>query len=151
MRFILMIFLVACMGFSCVKKTPSNPTPEIEFKDFKLIGGVGTDSALFTIGYKDWDGDLFSDTQDQTNIVFRTYAFNKDSLKFISDGDPFGYSIIQPAEGYYKGKSIQGDIFVHVGEFRSDPLLKEIKFEIFMQDMKGNKSNVITTPTFTLS
>ena len=131
MRYILTIFLFGTLGFSCVKKAPSDPIPAIEFIDFKLLGGVGTDSALFTLGYKDWDGDLFrNDNTNGPNTVISTFAFKADSNKFIFDR-AFAYVITQPADGYYKGKSIQGDIYIPVSEFRSDTATKKIKFEIF--------------------
>ncbi len=142
---------MAACTWSCVKKAPSDPVPEIEYKDFKLLNSVGTDSALFTIGYKDWDGDLFrNDNTDGPNTVISTYAFNNDSNKFIFDR-AFAYVITQPADGYYKGKSIQGDIYIPVSEFRTDPSTKKIRFDIFMIDMKGNKSNVLSTPQFTFN
>jgi len=152
MRYLTVIFLMACLVFSCVKKTPSNPIPEIEYKDFALLGRAGTDSAVFTIGYYDWDGDLFTNTtSDPNNIVFTTFLFNSDSNKFFKDVPSFAYNITQPGEGFYKNKAIRGDIYVPVSEFRSDPTKKIVKFDIFMVDMKGNKSNVITTPQFTLA
>lgn len=150
MRHLLFIFFIVLVGYSCVKKVPNDPVPELEFKDFRVLGGFGTDSALFTIGYKDWDGDLFrNSTSDGPNTIISTYKFKNDSNKFVFD-QAFSYSIIQPADGYYKGKAIQGDIYIPVSEFRTDTSVKIFKFEIFMRDMKGNKSNVLSTPQFTL-
>lgn len=147
-RYTALIFSFCFFAFSCVKKSPSDPIPEIEYKDFKLLGSAKTDSAVFVIGYKDWDGDLFrNDNTDGPNTVISTYAFRQDSNKFVFD-QAFAYVITQPADGYYKGKSIQGDIFIPVSEFRSDKSLKKLKFEIFMVDMKGNKSNLVTSPEF---
>jgi hypothetical protein len=151
MRYLLAIFLAAFVFGSCVKKTSKDPIPELEYKDFKLLGRIGSDSAVFTIGYKDWDGDLFrNDNSDGPNTVLSTYIYSADSGKFIFD-KAFSYAITQPADGYYKGKSIQGDIYIPVSEFRSNPQNKILKFEIFMVDMKDNKSNVVTTPQFTLN
>jgi len=151
MRTLLFIFLIGALLASCVKKAPSDPIPELEYKDFQLLSGIGTDSAQFKIGYKDWDGDLFrNDNTDGPNTVISTFAFNNDSNKFIFDR-AFAYVITQPADGYYKGKSIQGDIYIPVSEFRSDTATKKIMFEIFMVDMKGNKSNLLSTPQFTFN
>ncbi len=146
-----MIFFSGIIASACVKKTSKDPIPEIEYKDFKMLNHIGSDSAVFTIGYKDWDGDLFRNSNsDGPNLVLSTYTYKSDSGKFIFD-HAFSYAITQPADGYYKGKSIQGDIYVPVSEFRSKPTDKIVKFEIFMVDMKDNKSNVVTTPQFTLN
>lgn len=151
MRYLFLIFLTALAAFSCVKKTSKDPIPVLEYKNFELLGRIGTDSAIFTIGYKDWDGDLFrNNTTDGPNTIISTYAYKADSAKFIFD-QAFSYAITQPADGYYKGQAIQGDIRIPVSEFRSDITDKIIKFEIFMVDMKDNKSNVLTTPQFTLN
>lgn len=151
MRYLLMIFLPGLMLFSCVKKTPKDPVPEIEFKNFEMLNRVGSDSAIFTIGYKDWDGDLFrNSTTDGPNTIISTYVYKTDSGKFVFD-QAFSYAIVQPADGYYKGQTIQGDIRIPVSEFRSDPQNdKRVKFEIFMMDMKDNKSNVLATPEYTI-
>jgi hypothetical protein len=151
MRYLLTIFLLGLIAFSCVKKTPKNPVPEIEYKNFEFLGQTGDDSAIFIIGYKDWDGDLFrNSTTDGPNTIISTYVYRADSGKFIFDR-AFSYTIVQPADGYYKGQTIQGNIRIPVSEFRSDPQNdKVVKFEIFMMDMKDNKSNVLTTPQFTI-
>lgn len=149
MRKLGLLFLMACIGTSCVKKVPLDPIPELEFKEFRSLPSVKTDSAIFIIGYKDWDGDLFRDSEtDGPNIVISSFAFNVDSNKFVKD-KAFAYAITQPAQEYYKGKSIQGDIYVPVSEFRSKTSFKKIKFEIFMVDMKKNQSNVLATPQYT--
>jgi hypothetical protein len=152
MRYLLTIFLPGLLAFSCVKKTPKNPVPEIEYKNFEFLGHAGSDdAAVFTIGYKDYDGDLFrNSTTDGPNTIISTYVYRADSNKFIFD-QAFSNAIVQPADGYYKGQTIQGDIRIPVSEFRSDPQNdKVVKFEIFMIDMKDNKSNVLTTPQFTI-
>src|SRR6218665_523446 len=102
MRYLLMIFLPGLLALSCVKKTPKDPVPEIEYKNFELLGRrVGSDSAVFTIGYKDWDGDLFrNSTTDGPNTIISTYVFKTDSNKFVLD-QAFSYAIVQPADGYY--------------------------------------------------
>ena len=151
MRYIPIIFLVALISGSCVKKSSGSAVPVISYEDFKLLNHVGSDSALFTIGYKDFDGDLFrNDNSDGPNTVISTYVYSSDSSKFVFD-KLFSYAITQPADGYYKGKSIQGDIYIPVSEFRSNVQEKIVKFQIFMVDMANNKSNVVTTPQFTLA
>jgi len=148
---ILFIILVGLFAFSCIKKTLTNPIPEIEFVDFKWLNNIQTDSAILTLSYNDYDGDLFAyGTNSKDNIVVKTLAFNLDSNKFIIDNS-FSYKINQPADGYYKDKSIQGNIYIPLGEFRSKEVKaakQKIKLEVFMIDMKANKSNVVSTPEY---
>jgi hypothetical protein len=151
MRYLIIIFSVCLIGFSCIKKGQKNTVPEITYKDFKA-SKVGTrDTAVMTLGYNDWDGDLFrNSTSDGPNTIFRTYVFNADSNKLILD-QTLSYAITQPGDGFYKGKSIQGDIIIPFGQFRPSDNTKVMKFDIFMLDMKGNKTNVVTTPQFTFT
>ena len=110
------------------------------------------DTAVLVLRYSDGDGDLFRNSNsDGPNLIYATYAFNADSNKFLLNGGLNPATITQPANGYYKGKAIHGDIFVPMGQFRSSDKIKVIRFEAFMVDMKNNKSNLVTSPVFTLS
>jgi len=145
LRFLFILFLLIT-GFSCLKKKSIGPNPEIEFLDFKYIGPVGYDSADFKISYIDSDGDLFG---EEKNLFVRTLAYNADSAKYLFDM-AFSRTIRQPADGYYEGKSIQGYIYLNEFEFRSDARPKDVKFEIYMKDQDGNRSNLVTTKNFIL-
>ncbi|MCU0359874.1 MAG: hypothetical protein MUF75_03995 [Bacteroidia bacterium] len=143
MRYLL-ILLVILTAFSCLKKKSIGPVPEIEFLEFNYIGPAGYDSAEFKISYIDSDGDLFG---EEKNLFVKTLAYNADSAKYVSDW-VFSRTIRQPADGFYEGKSIRGYIYLNEFEFRSDARPKDVKFEIFMKDQEGNRSNVVTTPNF---
>lgn len=151
MRYLLIIILSGLFTLSCVKKAPKDPIPVLEYKDFKA-GKVGNrDTATMTLSYNDYDGDLFRNaTSDGPNTVIKTFIFNADSNKFVKD-QIISYTIIQPGDGFYKGKSIKGDIILPMKQFRPNDQVKQLKFEIFMEDMKGNKSNVVSTPQFSLN
>jgi hypothetical protein len=114
------------------------------------------DTASLVIHYQDGDGDLFRNSlTDGANFIWSTYYFDTDSNKFVLDGGSLnGYhalTILQPADGYYTGKSVEGDISIPLTEFRSSNLHKILKFEAFMIDMKNHKSNVVTSQTYSIT
>jgi hypothetical protein len=160
MRQLPVILLVSLIAFSCVKQNTKNPKPVIEFIDFANAGKSkfsNGDTAVMVIGYQDGDGDLFvNSNDDDINIVFTPYAPNNDG-KFtaifnpaINDTFRITNKIKQPDNGYYKGKSIKGQIYMPLKEYRTADK-KILKFVGFMIDMKKNKSNVVTSPTYTLN
>lgn len=142
--FFILVFLIAA---SCLKKKSIGPVPEIEFLEFRYVGPAGYDSADFKIKYIDSDGDLFGDNY---NLFVKTLAYKSDSAKYVLDST-FVRAVRQPNNGYYEGKSIQGYIYLNESEFRSSARPNNVKFEIFMKDQKGNRSNVVTTPTYNIS
>lgn len=151
MRHLLLIFSLALAAASCVKKSPEDPIPVIDYKDFQAWKNGNRDTAILTLTYNDYDGDLFRNTtSDGPNTVLKTFIFNVDSNKFIKD-QTLSYSITQPGDGFYKGKSIKGDIIIPMSQFRPNNQVKLMKFEVFMVDMSDNKSNVVATPQFSLT
>lgn len=149
LRFAIGLLLIPLM-WSCIKKPDTGPIPELEFIEFRKVGPSGYDSASFKLGYVDNDGDLFRDRSDQgPNLIFKTYAYDADSAKYTPNL-LFSRIILQPADGYYKGKSIEGYIYLNEAEFRTPSKPKNLKFEVYMIDMQGNRSNTATL-TYTLS
>ena len=157
MRFILIIFFLSLFGFACVKPKTKDPKPVIGFVDVTNLGKVSSvtggtrDTAVVVISYEDGDGDIFVDnSENDPNLVLTSLYYNADSSKFLV-AIPESKKIKQPDNGYYKGKSIKGEIFLPLSQYRISDDIKIIKFEIFMVDMKKNKSNVVTSPTYTLN
>lgn len=151
MRFLTIIIFSCLLAFACVKKSPQDPVPILEYKDFQAWKYVNGDTAILTISYNDYDGDLFrNETADGPNTIIRPFVFIADSNKFIKQ-TLISYAITQPGDGFYKGKSIKGDIIIPMRQFRPNNDAKILKFEVFMEDMKKNKSNTVVTPQFTLN
>lgn len=151
MRILFILLLSFALGFSCLKKKSIGPVPELEFLEFTQKTTASKDSATFKLGYVDSDGDLFRDkTSDGPNLIFKTLAYNSDSAKFKTNLT-ISKVIIQPAGGYYKDQSIQGYIYLQETEFRRSKNDRILKFEVYMTDMAGNKSNIVTSPTYTLT
>ena len=160
MRILFIIFLAAFIGFSCVKPKTKNPIPVIEFADFsdphKTPRG---DTATMVLNYEDGDGDLFVDkTSEGPNLIFTPYYYDLASKTYkasfnviINDTTRITMSIKQPDNGYYKGKSIKGQIYVPLLEFRPNDATKIIRFSGFMVDLAGHKSNAVVSPSYTLN
>jgi hypothetical protein len=158
MRILTILIVLTAAMFSCVKPPNQDPIPEIEYRGVPVLGKATSasepprDTAVLVIRYSDGDGDIFRNSNsDGPNLIYATYALNADSGKFVREGDMNQTTITQPANGYYKGKAIYGDIYLPMRQFRSSDKVKVIKFEAFMVDMQDHKSNVITSPVFTLN
>lgn len=162
MRFVLIIFSVALLSFACVKRQSKNPIPVIEYRELASAGkvaGTQRDTALLVLGYEDGDGDLFLDyTAQGPNVVFIDWHYDAALGKFEIDIDPITQdthritaSIKQPDDGYYKGKSIKGEIYIPMSQFRTSDDIKILKFTGFMIDVKGHRSNSVASPVYTLN
>jgi len=162
MRFILLIFLIGLLGFSCVKPRTKNPVPVIEYKEMYHMQKselTGQDTAVMVIGYEDGDGDIFVDNTSQgPNLIFIPFFYNPATDKFEIERDPITLdtfritnTIKQPDNGYYKGKSIKGEIYIPLREYRLNDQKKIIKFTGFVSDVKGHKSNIVASPVYTLN
>jgi hypothetical protein len=157
MRFVF-IFVACLVIFSCVKKQSTNPVPAIDYKSFVTTTNTTSESATLTLSYEDGDGDLFRDNNsDGPNLIYTIYIYNPSLKQFLpkvniitQDTDRVGMAITQPGEGY-KGKQVKGDIIWPMSQFRPNTITDTVFFyKLFMVDMKGNKSNMVTTPTFTV-
>ncbi len=151
--------LLATLLYSCVKPTSEDPVPVLEFKDFKA-GRVGTrDTAVLLLGYEDGDGDLFVDLNEQgPNLILTPYMYSATKKQFLAGfdrvitNDTFRIPITvkQPADGYYKGKAIKGEITIPLTEFRSGDSVKIFKYTFFMKDLKQHYSNTVATPVYSV-
>lgn len=140
-------------------KPPSkDPVPLIEYKDFKAWKVAGSDTAYMVIGYEDGDGDIFRDNNvNGPNLVGTFYYLNSATNQFTSVKDiitndtmRITQTILQPVDGNYKGKAVKGEMFIPWNPFRTGDSVKVFKYTLYIVDEAGNKSNVITTPSFTI-
>jgi hypothetical protein len=160
MRFIL-IFLAALFTGSCVKQQTKDPVPHVEFVDFANAGKstfTNGDTATIILSYEDGDGDLFVENfSDGANLQITSYYFDELSGTFrafydlsIQDTVRYSNTIKQP-DSYYRNKYISGEIFIPMEQFRENDDIKVIRFTGFMIDRKKNKSNVFSSPVYTLN
>ncbi len=154
MRFSIFIVIICFVVFSCVKPASKDPIPILEYKNLKDLGKKtrdNSDTATLVISYQDGDGNLFADnSSDPSNLVITYMYYNPDSAKMVTHLSE-ATKVFQPDKGYYKGKSIRGDISYPLAAFRPSDKIKIIQLKIFMVDMAKNKSNIITSPIYTLN
>jgi hypothetical protein len=159
MRVFVCILLIVIVVISCVKKPSTSPIPSIQFVDFKAWKSNGIDTAVLVIGYEDGDGDIFRDnTANGPNLIGTFYYLNSVTHKFTgikdfitNDTAHITQTVVQPVDASYKGKSVKGEITLPWSPFRSGDSVKVFKYTIFVVDEKGHKSNIVTTPQFTVA
>lgn len=159
MRVLSAIFLFGIFCVGCVKKQSKDPVPVIEYKDFHAWKSNGTDTAVMIIGYQDGDGDIFRDAvTNGPNLIGTFYYLNSATHKFTPiidiithDTARFTQTVTQPNKDQsYKGKAVTGDMYIPWTPFRSGDSVKIFKYTLFVVDESGHKSNVLTTPEFTI-
>jgi hypothetical protein len=161
MRYAL-ILLAGILAFSCAKRKSKDPVPTVEFlalKDAGISSFTKGDTATMVLSYEDGDGDLFVDNYSEgPNLVFTTYRWDDATGKYVAelntqtqDTARYTNTIKQPDNGYYKGKSIRGEIYIPLTEFRQKRTSKQIKFVGFIIDMKKHRSNTFISPVYKLN
>ena len=162
MRAVIAIIAGFSLLLACAKQKTKDPIPKIGFVDFANPGttATGGDTATLILTYEDGDGDIFVDANsDRANLVFTPYHYDPTTKKFIAGHNPdpnyndtirHVYTVKQPDNGYYKGKSIRGEVYVPMTSFRENNKQRILKFSGFMVDMTGHKSNVFSSPSYTL-
>ncbi|MBI2721225.1 MAG: hypothetical protein HYX39_03510 [Bacteroidetes bacterium] len=157
MRFLICIFFGIGVFISCAPKQRNSRIPSIVYKDFKAYKVNGSDTAVMIIAYADGDGDIFRDNNSSPNFIGTFYYLNSATKQFTplidivtKDTARITQTILQPKDNSYKGKSVQGEMFIPFNPFRSGDSVKTFKYTLFMVDQAGNKSNVITTPVYNI-
>lgn len=134
--------------------------PVIEYKDFRAWKVNGSDTAVMVIGYQDGDGDIFRDVASHgPNLIGTFYYLNSATHKFTpifdiitKDTARITQTITQPnPDASYKGKAVSGEMYIPWNPFRSGDSVKVFKYSLFVVDEAGNKSNVLSTPEYTIN
>lgn len=147
---------------SCYKEPNFSLTPEIEFdsitKDIRLDQYTGgkKDSIIVSVKFKDGDGDLGFNAEEigskvpQTDYNYVVKSFRKIKGVFTQ------YTTSETLSGFYprlktddKTGPIEGKLSYRIELYTAfSPFKKDtVKFEVFIKDRAGNKSNTIeTTP-----
>ena len=137
------VFLWSVIIVSCKKDNSISTTPEIAFvsvspsvvKEYK-------DSIVFTISYRDGDGDLGENNADAKNL-FLTDNRNGITYQFrISQLAPTGSSV-----------AIKGNLNVVLNNtgITNATSSQTVSYNIYVKDRAGNQSNTITTSAITVS
>ncbi len=141
-----------------MKKQSNDPNPVIEYIDFKAWKDNGSDTAVMVLGYQDGDGNIFRENNLKgPNLIGTFYYLNSATQKFTAikdiitnDTARITQTVLQPKDASYKGKAVKGQMYIPWNPFRSGDSVKVFKYTLFVVDDAGNKSNVITTPVFTI-
>lgn len=173
MKLKVLFFFLLLSITSCIKNTSYPTVPVIEYKDFVAYGH---DSAHFTFGFKDGDGDIgffeegdtmppFNVASKYYNDLYMIYYFKKDDGKFYVYDDSlataaidtfmFPYRIRPNLTPIGQNKALDGTITVRLPvpywKVRKSPPHKIIKFDAFIYDRALHKSNIISTPEIVIS
>lgn len=144
----LLIFLVVLASLvvqSCKKDEEGLPdiTPSLEFVSVTPLSATEfSDSLVFTIHYKDGDGDLGENSPDVKNL-------------FLTDnriGIQYEYRVQQLAPDG-SDVAIEGDLQVVLNTVaRVDTALAQeaVTFTIYMKDRAGHTSNSVVSPAVTI-
>jgi len=138
------LFAVLCVAlFSCKKAEEIGPIPEIEFVSVTPQNvNEYTDSLMFTISYRDGDGDLGENTTDAENF-FLTDSRNNVIYKFrIPQLAPDNSSII-----------IEGNLNITLANTAiiDGSSSQTFTYSIYVKDRAGNQSNTVVTSPITVT
>ena len=142
----LIVFFIITSLFSACKKDDEkySDIPTITFESISP-GAVKqfSDSIIVTIGYVDGNGDLGENGSDVKN-AFVTDSRNDLTYSFrVKQLAPTDASII-----------IKGKLLIVIPQVALNNLIgvtENASFSIYLEDRAGNKSNVVTTSSITIS
>jgi hypothetical protein len=154
-NFIISVFVTVLLLPACEKVTTINPIPVIKFKEFTLTQGI--DSSLGNLvyegkllfGFSDDDGADLNNVplKDTIYSIFTTpFIKNPDNSYVESDLDTVYYLIYDEDMNINKvgqNKTLHGDI--EITKYYFIVPADTIRYEIYITDRNGNKSNVETT------
>ncbi len=143
MKNIVVLFFVSLTIVSCKKAEEIGPIPEIEFISVTPANVQEyADSLVFTIKYRDGDGDLGENTSDAENF-FLADSRNNVIYKFrIPQLAPDNSSII-----------IEGNLNVTLANTAiiDGSASQTFTYSIYVKDRAGNQSNTVITSLVTVT
>jgi hypothetical protein len=136
--------MISFLLSSCKKDDSSemSSVPEIEMVSVTpLQPKEYSDSIVFTIRYKDGDGDLGENDPDVKNLFLTDNRIGITHQYRIQQLAPSGATI-----------AIEGNLNVVLNNLviTDSSATQNANFSIYVKDRAGNKSNVITSPTITI-
>lgn len=160
MKKFLNIILIVCFAFatflSCEKTESYSPIPEISFTKYRVYdtaysSGFNQRNVAIFFKFVDGDGDIGDTTSGVNNLFFSRYEqrngefINVDSTLVDSIRYRIPFAEIMRREG--QNKTLKGSIKIDVSEL----VIKydTIKYDFYITDRAGNKSNVASTTPIT--
>lgn len=144
MRKIHLFLILPLLALAC-KKTPTptmSTTPDITFESVAPNSVKAfKDSLVFTIGYKDGDGDLGENNAAATNLFLTDKRINITYKYRLSQLAPTDAKV-----------AIQGKVAITLKstEITDNSSSQQATFEIYVTDRAGHKSNTVTTGAVTI-
>ncbi|MGE0634900.1 MAG: hypothetical protein AB7P01_00560 [Bacteroidia bacterium] len=142
-RSLVLVFLVSVVLVACKKADETGPIPEIEFISVTPQNVQEyTDSLVFTIKYRDGDGDLGENTSGAENF-FLADSRNNVIYKFrIPQLAPDNSNII-----------IEGNLNVTLANTAiiDGSSSQTFTYSIYVKDRAGNQSNTVVTSPVTVT
>lgn len=138
-----LVVLLTITWYSCTKESdPLDPVPSIELVDVAPDQVVEyQDSIIFTISYKDGDGDLGENDPDVKNVYVKDLR-NQVEYKFrLQQLAPDDANI--PIQGTFT------IVLPHTAIIGTDNT-ETVKYQIYVTDRSGNTSNTVTTADITV-
>lgn len=154
----LLAFVTVVLFTACVKKENIPATPVLTFNSFTQYLSGNADSAVMQVNFTDGNGNigyLGNPADAQPNFfIFQLWDSSNHWVPFYGDtgASTFSYKIpnLTPSGS---NKSLTGIIKIRMIPYLA-PNIKSlshgdtIKFNVWLFDRDGVKSNVLTTPTF---
>ncbi len=146
---IFFIILISILFLKCEKAETYSEIPEIKYTRFNVIEGDGdytVANGILTFSFVDGDGDIgFGENKDTTlsqeyDIFICEYYFLNDTFTL---NDTINYWMPYFEEGIYR-ESIMGSIDVILPQTILSP--DTIRYEFYILDRAGHKSNIEVTP-----
>ncbi len=143
MKKIVALFVISVSLYSCKKAEDISPIPEIEFVSVTPQNiQEYADSLVFTISYRDGDGDLGENTTTAENF-FLADSRNNVIYKFrIPQLSPDNSAI-----------AISGNLNVTLANTAiiDGSASQTFSYSIYVKDRAGNQSNTVTTSSVTVT
>jgi hypothetical protein len=147
LAFVIFPAVALLLLISCSKEDTYPITPEITFTSLdKFKNNAQNDSIVLTFGFTDGDGDIGSPKLDTlSRDVFVKFYEMKDGV-FVAFDDPFGAFNYRVPFLVPRGNnnSLKGDIVINVDYNPLQPN-DTVKYEVYMRDRAGHKSNTIVS------
>lgn len=153
-KMFLLVLAVTFFYLSCKKKEKSfPPEPQIYYESAlpNTINVFDTSSAtIIKFQFEDGDGDIGTSQNDTLMSIFL-----RDSRDTSSNDATYEFPFPYIPNSIRNGKALEGTVSLNVGfqfyrmwDSLHYALLKDtMTWSVYIQDLSGNKSNVITTDT----
>ena len=164
------LLFVAVVFYTCVKKPTYPDAPVITYQNFIRYGknASNPDSAKLVITFTDNEGDIGLDQSDTTGPLFGNGKGNVCMVYFFDstgknnwlpydvnpqtpqiDSQIVYFRVPLVLKDGEKAQPMKGLIFCRLDQPLS-PFYKKFRYDVYMYDKAGNKSNRITTPAIIL-